>query len=162
MYWPYSHNDQEGLQEPLNRHGGPAPAGGGILKEEGEENCSWEIFISVTVPLHFFSGSAGDGWARASYRLGSHSYTDSTFSFCLSVRWREVWGAAFIKLADTFLPRPKRANRASSDYISCCACLSCQHLKTEETRIKPHVPRPRWYTPTCRLPSTASTTLSFK
>lgn len=86
MYQPYSHKDQEGLQEPLNRHGGPAPADGGVLKEKGEENCSWKIFISVTVPLHFFSGSAGDGWARASCRLGSHSYTNSTFSFCLSVR----------------------------------------------------------------------------
>ena len=58
------------------------------------------------------------GWARASCRLGGHSYTDSTFSFCLSIRWREVWEAVIIKLADTFLPRLKRANRASSDSIS--------------------------------------------
>lgn len=46
---PYSHKDQEGLQEPLNRHGGPPPAGGGVLKENSEEICSWKIFISVTI-----------------------------------------------------------------------------------------------------------------
>ena len=39
----------------------PTSAGGGVLKEKGEENCSWEIFIGVPVPLHLFSRSAEDG-----------------------------------------------------------------------------------------------------
>lgn len=45
MYQPYSHKDQEGLQEPLNRHGGPAPAGGGVLKEKGEKTVLGKFLL---------------------------------------------------------------------------------------------------------------------
>lgn len=100
------------------------------------------------------------GWARASCRLGMHSYIGSTLSSCRSMRWREVWGAVFIKLADTFSPVEQTVKWLSEQahvLWVCSTCLSCQNLKTEQTHIKLSIPRSRWCTPTCCLPSTAST-----